>query len=89
MFGLALRQPVGHCQPRTPEISYNLPLCRQGLLAIKSHPGPSEPIPVHFLCKAVLATMAAIQITQVEKRYKSLQALGGVSLSIEEGEFFG
>ena len=33
--------------------------------------------------------MAAIQITQVEKRYKSLQALGGVSLSIEEGEFFG
>ncbi len=33
--------------------------------------------------------MAAIQITKVEKRYKSLQALGGVSLSIEEGEFFG
>ncbi|WP_025917926.1 ABC transporter ATP-binding protein [Herminiimonas sp. CN] len=33
--------------------------------------------------------MAAIQITQVEKRFKSLQALGGVSLSIEEGEFFG
>jgi ABC-2 type transport system ATP-binding protein len=33
--------------------------------------------------------MAAIQITRVEKRYKSLLALGGVSLSIEEGEFFG
>ena len=33
--------------------------------------------------------MAAIQITNVEKSYKSLQALGGVSLSIEEGEFFG
>ena len=33
--------------------------------------------------------MAAIQITNVEKRYKSLQALGGVSLTIEEGEFFG
>jgi ABC-2 type transport system ATP-binding protein len=33
--------------------------------------------------------MTAIQITNVEKRYKSLQALGGVSLSIEEGEFFG
>ncbi len=33
--------------------------------------------------------MAAIQITQVEKRYQSLQALGGVSLSIEPGEFFG
>ncbi|HTD06421.1 ABC transporter ATP-binding protein [Undibacterium sp.] len=33
--------------------------------------------------------MAAIQITNVEKRYQSLQALGGVSLSIEEGEFFG
>lgn len=33
--------------------------------------------------------MAAIQISQVEKRYKSLQALGGVSLSIEDGEFFG
>ena len=33
--------------------------------------------------------MAAIQITKVEKRYKSLQALGGVSLTIEEGEFFG
>jgi ABC-2 type transport system ATP-binding protein len=33
--------------------------------------------------------MAAIQINHVEKRYQSLQALGGVSLSIEEGEFFG
>ena len=33
--------------------------------------------------------MAAIQITNVEKRYKSLQALAGVSLSIEDGEFFG
>jgi ABC-2 type transport system ATP-binding protein len=33
--------------------------------------------------------MAAIQITNVEKRYGALQALGGVSLSIEEGEFFG
>ncbi len=33
--------------------------------------------------------MSAIQIQHVEKRYQSLQALGGVSLSIEEGEFFG
>jgi ABC-2 type transport system ATP-binding protein len=33
--------------------------------------------------------MTAIQISNVEKRYKSLQALGGVSLAIEEGEFFG
>ncbi|AZP12686.1 ABC transporter ATP-binding protein [Undibacterium parvum] len=33
--------------------------------------------------------MAAIKITNVEKRYQSLQALGGVSLTIEEGEFFG
>lgn len=33
--------------------------------------------------------MAAIQISDVKKRYKSLQALGGVSLTIEEGEFFG
>ncbi len=33
--------------------------------------------------------MAAIQIINVEKRYQSLQALGGVSLTIEEGEFFG
>src|SRR5882757_4372458 len=33
--------------------------------------------------------MAAIQITNVKKRYQSLQALSGVSLSIEEGEFFG
>jgi ABC-2 type transport system ATP-binding protein len=33
--------------------------------------------------------MAAIQITNVEKRYKTLQALDGVSLTIEEGEFFG
>ena len=33
--------------------------------------------------------MTAIQITNVEKSYKSLKALGGVSLSIEEGEFFG
>jgi len=37
--------------------------------------------------------MAAIQISNVQKSYQSagkpLQALGGVSLSIEEGEFFG
>jgi ABC-2 type transport system ATP-binding protein len=33
--------------------------------------------------------MAAIQITNVEKRYGALRALGGVSLSIEKGEFFG
>ncbi|MRV70973.1 ATP-binding cassette domain-containing protein [Duganella sp. FT92W] len=33
--------------------------------------------------------MTAIQISNVQKRYKSLQALGGVSLTIEEGEFFG
>jgi ABC-2 type transport system ATP-binding protein len=33
--------------------------------------------------------MAAIQITDVKKRYGALQALGGVSLTIEEGEFFG
>src|ERR1700739_2378709 len=33
--------------------------------------------------------MAAIQITNVEKRYKSLRALDGVSLNIEQGEFFG
>jgi ABC-2 type transport system ATP-binding protein len=33
--------------------------------------------------------MPAIQITNVEKSYKSLKALGGVSLTIEEGEFFG
>ncbi|MBB3222187.1 ABC transporter ATP-binding protein [Pseudoduganella umbonata] len=33
--------------------------------------------------------MTAIQISNVQKRYQSLQALGGVSLSIEEGEFFG
>jgi ABC-2 type transport system ATP-binding protein len=33
--------------------------------------------------------MTAIQITNVEKSYKSLKALGGVSLTIDEGEFFG
>jgi ABC-2 type transport system ATP-binding protein len=33
--------------------------------------------------------MTAIRITNVEKSYKSLKALGGVSLTIEEGEFFG
>ncbi len=33
--------------------------------------------------------MAALHIVDVEKRYKSLRALGGVSLSIEQGEFFG
>lgn len=33
--------------------------------------------------------MSAIQINQVEKSYKSLKALGGVSLTIEQGEFFG
>ncbi|MBC7500490.1 MAG: ABC transporter ATP-binding protein, partial [Herminiimonas sp.] len=33
--------------------------------------------------------MAAIQITNVEKCYKSLKALDGISLTIEQGEFFG
>ena len=33
--------------------------------------------------------MAAIQISNVKKRFGSLQALGGVSLDVEEGEFFG
>jgi ABC-2 type transport system ATP-binding protein len=33
--------------------------------------------------------MSAIEIRQVKKRYQSLQALKGVSLQIEEGEFFG
>ena len=31
--------------------------------------------------------MSAIEIRHVKKRYKSLQALKGVSLSVEEGEF--
>ena len=35
------------------------------------------------------ARMTAIQITNVEKSYQSLRALGGVSRNIEEGEFFG
>lgn len=33
--------------------------------------------------------MAAIQINNVEKSYRALKALDGVSLSIEEGEFYG
>ncbi|WP_087686276.1 MULTISPECIES: ABC transporter ATP-binding protein [unclassified Pandoraea] len=33
--------------------------------------------------------MAAIEIRNVKKRYEALQALKGVSFSIEEGEFFG
>ncbi|MDO8301504.1 ABC transporter ATP-binding protein [Lacisediminimonas sp.] len=33
--------------------------------------------------------MAAIQITDVKKSYGALKALDGVSLAIEEGEFFG
>ncbi|WP_150613764.1 ABC transporter ATP-binding protein [Pandoraea terrigena] len=33
--------------------------------------------------------MAAIEIRHVKKRYQALQALKGVSFSIEEGEFFG
>jgi ABC-2 type transport system ATP-binding protein len=33
--------------------------------------------------------MIAIEINNVEKSYHSLKALGGVSLAIEEGEFFG
>jgi len=39
--------------------------------------------------EAYTAIMAAIQITNVKKRYKSVQALAGVSLSIGQGEFFG
>src|ERR1700758_1675042 len=33
--------------------------------------------------------MSAIEIRNVKKRYKDLQALKGVSMSVEEGEFFG
>src|SRR4051812_3046650 len=33
--------------------------------------------------------MAAIQINNVEKSYRALKAVNGISLSIEEGEFFG
>ncbi len=33
--------------------------------------------------------MAAIQINNVEKSYRTLKAVDGISLSIEEGEFFG
>ena len=33
--------------------------------------------------------MAAIEITDVQKNYRSLRALDGVSLTIERGEFFG
>ena len=33
--------------------------------------------------------MAAIQVTNIKKSYATLQALDGVSLSIEQGEFFG
>ena len=32
---------------------------------------------------------AALQIVDVKKHYQSLQALGGVTLTIEQGEFFG
>lgn len=33
--------------------------------------------------------MTALQITDLRKRYRNVQALDGVSLSIQEGEFFG
>ncbi len=33
--------------------------------------------------------MAAIRIDNIKKRYGALQALGGVSLEVAEGEFFG
>src|SRR5687768_7357059 len=38
---------------------------------------------------ASMKSMTAIQIRNVEKSYKSLKALKGVSLTIEQGEFFG
>lgn len=39
--------------------------------------------------RGIVGKMAAIQIIDVEKRYQFLRALDGVSLSINEGEFFG
>jgi ABC-2 type transport system ATP-binding protein len=42
-----------------------------------------------MLSFGVQLSMIALQIKDLQKRYKSLQALGGVSLDIEEGEFFG
>jgi ABC-2 type transport system ATP-binding protein len=47
------------------------------------------PLSANPFKQVYLAIMAALEIINVEKRYKSLQALGGVSLSVEEGEFFG
>ena len=37
----------------------------------------------------VYFTMTAIAVSQIEKNFASLKALDGVSLSVEEGEFFG
>jgi ABC-2 type transport system ATP-binding protein len=48
----------------------------------RAHPVRAAPTPTEN-------SMTAIHITNVEKSYKSLKALGGVSLKIEEGEFFG
>ena len=38
---------------------------------------------------AASARVPAVAITDVRKRFGNLQALGGVSLRIEQGEFFG
>src|SRR5688500_1639436 len=64
--------------------------CRQPLAF------PISPImgrfPARSPCARTAATpriMTAIQINSVEKSYKAFKALKGVSLTIEQGEFFG
>jgi ABC-2 type transport system ATP-binding protein len=37
----------------------------------------------------ILSSTPAISVRQLKKRYGSLQALNGVDLTIEQGEFFG
>jgi len=64
-------------QIASPEIPYNHCL------------SPAGPAACRFIRNNNKARMSAIQIDQVMKRYGTLQALGGVTFSIEEGEFFG
>ena len=40
-------------------------------------------------CRQAHPKLKAIEVTGVEKRYGALRALDGVSLAVEQGEFFG
>jgi ABC-type multidrug transport system fused ATPase/permease subunit len=76
----------GCSSPSRPKCPDTIPRCcaanLKGVPQLKIGRPQSGPVTRH-------SAMKAIEITDVRKRYRNLQALKGVSFSVERGEFFG